>query len=79
MLQVEKLKKQYESADGTPGGGVFGIDFEGHPHLVPLLLPEDMTDHFPLRKDSPLAETAEWQGDVLEEEGAGGSSGKRTS
>ncbi len=28
MLQVERLKKQYESTDGTPGGGVFGIDFE---------------------------------------------------
>ncbi len=28
MLQVEKLKKRYESTDGTPGGGVFGIDFE---------------------------------------------------
>ena len=57
---------------------MFGIDFEGHPHLVPLLLPEDMTDHFPLRKDNPLAETAEWQGDFLEEEGAGGASAKRT-
>jgi len=57
---------------------MFGINFEGHPHLVPLLLPEDMTDHFPLRKDSPLAETAEWQGDFLVEEGAGGSSAKRS-
>jgi len=45
---------------------MFGIEFEGHPHLVPLLLPEDMTDHFPLRKDSPLAEIEEWQGDKLE-------------
>ncbi|MCH8849492.1 MAG: NADH-quinone oxidoreductase subunit C [Chloroflexi bacterium] len=56
---------------------MFGIDFEGHPHLVPLLLPEDMTDHFPLRKDSPLADVAEWQGDFLKEEGAGGSSKRR--
>ncbi len=48
---------------------MFGITFEGHPHLVPLLLPEDMTDHFPLRKDSPLAEIAEWQGEFLAEPG----------
>lgn len=47
---------------------MFGITFEGHPHLVPLLLPEDMTDHFPLRKDSPLAEIEEWQGELLGEE-----------
>jgi len=40
---------------------MFGIFFEGHPNLVPLLLPEDMTDHHPLRKDSPLAEIEEWQ------------------
>jgi NADH-quinone oxidoreductase subunit C len=41
---------------------MFGIVFEGHPNLVPLLLPEDMTDHHPLRKDNPLAEIEEWQG-----------------
>ncbi len=28
----------------------FGIKFEGHPYLVPLLLPED-ADFYPLRKD----------------------------
>jgi NADH-quinone oxidoreductase subunit C len=28
----------------------FGIKFDGHPHLVPLLLPED-ADYHPLRKD----------------------------
>lgn len=28
----------------------FGIVFEGHPHLIPLLLPED-ADFHPLRKD----------------------------
>jgi NADH-quinone oxidoreductase subunit C len=49
---------------------MFGIDFEGHPHLEPLLLPEDMTDHFPLRKDNPLAEIEEWQGDLLVEDEA---------
>src|SRR5207244_12811579 len=50
---------------------MFGIDFEGHPNLVPLLLPEDMTDHFPLRKDNPLQEIEEWQGEFLRD-GAGG-------
>ena len=46
---------------------MFGINFEGHPNLVPLLLPDDMTDHFPLRKDNPLQEIEEWQGDNLRE------------
>jgi NADH-quinone oxidoreductase subunit C len=31
----------------------FGIKFEGHPYLVPLLLPED-ADFYPLRKDFKL-------------------------
>lgn len=31
----------------------FGIEFEGHPYLVPLLLPED-ADFHPLRKDFKL-------------------------
>lgn len=44
---------------------MFGITFEGHPNLVPLLLPEDMLDHFPLRKDNPLAPLEEWQGEML--------------
>ena len=46
---------------------MFGINFEGHPNLVPLLLPEDMTDHFPLRKENPLQEIIEWQGENLRE------------
>ena len=33
---------------------MFGIGFEGHPHLVPLLLPEGFEGH-PLRKDFPPA------------------------
>ncbi|MFE9405268.1 NADH-quinone oxidoreductase subunit C [Streptomyces sp. NPDC006530] len=33
---------------------MFGIDFTGHPHLVPLLLPENFEGH-PLRKDFVLA------------------------
>ena len=44
---------------------MFGIVFEGHPNLVPILLPDDMLDHFPLRKDNPLAPLEEWQGEVL--------------
>jgi NADH-quinone oxidoreductase subunit C len=49
---------------------MFGIDFPGHWNLTPLLLPEDMTDHFPLRKENPLQEIEEWQGENLRE-GAG--------
>lgn len=49
---------------------MFGINFEGHWNLVPLLLPDDMTDHFPLRKDNPLQEIEEWQGENLRD-GAG--------
>ncbi|MBW5260061.1 NADH-quinone oxidoreductase subunit C, partial [Streptomyces poriferorum] len=33
---------------------MFGIGFDGHPHLVPLLLPEGFEGH-PLRKDFVLA------------------------
>ncbi|MEV1020198.1 NADH-quinone oxidoreductase subunit C [Streptomyces sp. NPDC050264] len=33
---------------------MFGVDFEGHPHLVPLLLPDTFEGH-PLRKDFVLA------------------------
>jgi NADH-quinone oxidoreductase subunit C len=44
---------------------MFGIVFDGHPNLVPILLPEDMLDHFPLRKDNPLAPLEEWQGEQL--------------
>lgn len=47
---------------------MFGIVFEGHPNLVPILLPEDMTDHFPLRKENPLAPLEVWQGEQLGEQ-----------
>jgi NADH-quinone oxidoreductase subunit C len=44
---------------------MFGIVFDNHPNLVPILLPDDMLDHFPLRKDNPLAPLEEWQGEIL--------------
>ena len=44
---------------------MFGVVFEGHPNLVPILLPDDMLDHYPLRKDNPLAPLEEWQGEQL--------------
>jgi len=49
---------------------MFGIVFDGHPNPVPLLLPEDMTDHHPLRKDNPFAQVEEWQGSRLGPEAA---------
>lgn len=52
---------------------MFGIVFEGHPNLVPLLLDETV-DYHPLRKEHPLAEIEEHQSalvgeGVAEEEG----------
>ena len=48
---------------------LFGIVFEGHPHLVKLLLPEQFEGH-PLRKDFALMtrEAKPWPGDVEGEE-----------
>ena len=42
---------------------LFGLDFDGHPGLTPLLLPEGFEGH-PLRKDFPLAARAaqDWPG-----------------
>jgi NADH-quinone oxidoreductase subunit C len=42
---------------------MFGVVFDGHPGLAPLLLPEGFEGH-PLRKDFPLAARAaqEWPG-----------------
>ena len=44
---------------------MFGVRFEGHPDPRPLLLPEDMDDTFPLRKDHPLAEIEVLQGEGI--------------
>ena len=46
---------------------MFGIVFEGHPDLRPLLLEEDLGYH-PLLKSHPLAEIEESQEDFLREE-----------
>jgi NADH-quinone oxidoreductase subunit C len=44
---------------------MFGIRFNGHPDPRNLLMPEDMTDTFPLRKDHPLAEIEVLQGEGM--------------
>jgi len=66
-LRVASVASVWRAADWheRETRDMFGIDFQGHPHLVPLLLPEDMTDHYPLRKDNPLQEIQEWQGELL--------------
>lgn len=49
---------------------MFGVRFEGHPDPRNLLLPEEMTDVFPLRKSHPLAEIEVLQGEgIAYEEG----------
>jgi len=74
---VPSVTSLYPAADWheREARDMFGIVFDGHPNLVPLLLPEDMTDHFPLRKDNPLQEIEEWQGENLRE-GAGEDEGE---
>jgi NADH-quinone oxidoreductase subunit C len=71
---VPSIAAIYPSADWheREARDMFGIDFPGHWNLVPLLLPEDLTDHFPLRKENPLQEIEEWQGDNLREGAAEG-------
>jgi NADH-quinone oxidoreductase subunit C len=44
---------------------MFGIRFAGHPDPRTLLMPEDMTDVFPLRKSHPLAEIEVLQGEGM--------------
>ena len=44
---------------------MFGVRFRGHPDPRPLLMPEDMDDTFPLRKDHPLAEIEVLQGEGM--------------
>jgi len=42
---------------------MFGVRFRGHPDPRNLLMPEEITDSFPLRKDHPLAEIEVLQGE----------------
>ena len=44
---------------------MFGVRFEGHPDPRTLLLPDDMDDTFPLRKEHPLAEIEVLQGEGI--------------
>lgn len=44
---------------------MFGIRFDGHPDPRNLLMPEDMTDTFPLRKSHPLQEIEILQGEGM--------------
>jgi NADH-quinone oxidoreductase subunit C len=44
---------------------MFGVRFRNHPDPRTLLMPEDMTDTFPLRKDHPLAEIEVIQGEGI--------------
>ncbi len=44
---------------------MFGVRFNGHPDPRTLLMPEDMDDTFPLRKDHPLADIKILQGEGI--------------
>jgi|TARA_B110000438_G_C15804180_1_gene646527 NADH:ubiquinone oxidoreductase subunit C len=44
---------------------MFGIKFSGHPDPRNLLMPEEIDDAFPLRKDHPLAEIEVLQGEGM--------------
>ena len=55
---------------------MFGIVFQGHPDLRPLLLEEGLGYH-PLLKSHPLAEIEEWQEDLLREEAPPAEEGKQ--
>jgi NADH-quinone oxidoreductase subunit C len=44
---------------------MFGITFKNHPDPRTLLMPEDMTDTFPLLKSHPFAEIEILQGELL--------------
>ena len=44
---------------------MFGIVFDGHPDLRPLLLEEGL-GYYPLLKSHPLADIEEWQEDILQ-------------
>ena len=54
---------------------MFGVRFRNHPDPRTLLMPEDITDTFPLRKDHPLAEIEVLQGEGLAYPSGGASGG----
>ena len=72
---IPSLTSVYSGADWHERecAEMFGIDFEGHPNLVKLYLPEDFEGH-PLRKSFRLASRRfkPWPGAKDEEEAAAG-------
>ena len=57
MLKVENLWKQYVTEDGTPGGGVFGANFEvAEGELFTLLGPSGCGKTTTLRSIAGLEE-----------------------
>jgi NADH-quinone oxidoreductase subunit C len=50
---------------------LYGVVFDGHPDLRPLLMPEDLIDVHPHRKDYPLAEIEIVQGEGVSQEDGG--------
>jgi NADH-quinone oxidoreductase subunit C len=54
---IESITSVHPAADSheREAWDLFGITFEGHPHLCRILLPDDWQGH-PLRKDSPVGE-----------------------
>jgi NADH-quinone oxidoreductase subunit C len=50
---------------------LYGVVFDGHPDLRPLLMPEDLIDVHPHRKDYPLAEIEIVQGEGASQEDGG--------
>lgn len=84
-VRLDKSDAKMPTITGVYGGAnwherecheMFGIDFEGHPHLINLYLPDDFEGH-PLLKDFRLASRTfkPWPGAKDPEEAAGGGRG----
>ena len=52
-LKLPTLTQVWEamSFDEREAHDMFGIEFEGHPNMIPLLIPPDWRGGYPLRKD----------------------------